>query len=166
MKRMFCPKCGAGEQTAEAYCKRCGEWLPDVDALNRPRLFRKRSREERIQKVRMLEAISTGLSLCAAGIIISILATGRNLEMLSLAAIACILVAVYQIANLYLGYTIQRPIDKSRETDDQIAQVETSQQQHQLDPASQTNFIHPQSVVENTTDLLEPIPRKSAREQP
>ena len=26
---MFCPGCGADGQTANAYCKRCGAWLPE-----------------------------------------------------------------------------------------------------------------------------------------
>ena len=26
---MFCPSCGADSQTANAYCKRCGAWLPE-----------------------------------------------------------------------------------------------------------------------------------------
>jgi hypothetical protein len=26
---MFCSSCGANSQTANAYCKRCGEWLPE-----------------------------------------------------------------------------------------------------------------------------------------
>ena len=26
---MFCPSCGAGDQAANAYCKRCGDWLPE-----------------------------------------------------------------------------------------------------------------------------------------
>jgi uncharacterized membrane protein YvbJ len=50
MKKMFCPKCGADDQGAESYCKRCGEWLPDLDAIRRPGLFRKRTREEKIRK--------------------------------------------------------------------------------------------------------------------
>ena len=47
-KNMFCPKCGAGGQSAESYCKRCGEWLLDLDAIRGPGLFRKRTREEKI----------------------------------------------------------------------------------------------------------------------
>ena len=27
---MYCSTCGADSQTAKAYCKRCGEWLPDI----------------------------------------------------------------------------------------------------------------------------------------
>ena len=28
---MFCPKCGAADQTAESYCRNCGQFLPDPD---------------------------------------------------------------------------------------------------------------------------------------
>ena len=27
---MYCPQYGAGNQNAKAYCKSCGEWLPDI----------------------------------------------------------------------------------------------------------------------------------------
>ena len=29
---MFCPKCGAAEQTVESYCRACGTFLPDFEA--------------------------------------------------------------------------------------------------------------------------------------
>jgi len=32
---MYCHKSGAGNQTAKAYCKSCGEWLPDLNARTR-----------------------------------------------------------------------------------------------------------------------------------
>ena len=28
---MFCPRCGAAEQTEESYCRQCGQYLPDPD---------------------------------------------------------------------------------------------------------------------------------------
>lgn len=34
---MFCPKCGAAEQTPNSYCRSCGVFLPDFDdEKNRP----------------------------------------------------------------------------------------------------------------------------------
>jgi hypothetical protein len=30
---MFCPKCGAAEQTQEAFCRRCGTYLPNLEKL-------------------------------------------------------------------------------------------------------------------------------------
>jgi hypothetical protein len=32
MDTLFCPKYGASDQSAEFYCSRCGEWLPDLAA--------------------------------------------------------------------------------------------------------------------------------------
>ena len=29
---MYCHKCGAANQSANAYCKSCGEWLPNLNA--------------------------------------------------------------------------------------------------------------------------------------
>jgi uncharacterized membrane protein YvbJ len=29
MSFMFCPSCGADGQAANAFCKRCGDWLPE-----------------------------------------------------------------------------------------------------------------------------------------
>jgi uncharacterized membrane protein YvbJ len=29
---MYCSICGADKQAPDAYCKRCGEWLPDIKA--------------------------------------------------------------------------------------------------------------------------------------
>ncbi|MEW6206997.1 MAG: hypothetical protein AB1631_01420 [Acidobacteriota bacterium] len=32
---MFCPKCGNADQKPEAFCRRCGIYLPDVDKLEK-----------------------------------------------------------------------------------------------------------------------------------
>ena len=158
---MFCPKCGAGDQTADSYCKRCGEWLPDMTALARPGLFRKRTREEKIRKMRILEAISAGLSLTSAAIIFSILATGRNTELLFLAAICGVVVAVYQVVNFYLGYNLQRRIDQSREDSTPQVSLPADNRLGQLNSADTSQIAQMHSVVDNTTELLDPVPRKA-----
>jgi hypothetical protein len=165
IKAMFCPKCGANAQSAESYCKRCGEWLPDFGALTRPRLFRKRTREEKIRKMRVLEAVSAGLSLTAAAIIISILAGGGDTQLLFLAAFCCVLVAAYQVVNFYLGYNLQKRIDQTRAepTDEIEAKVEN--RVPGLSAGDATSFVSAQSVVENTTELLEPVPREAKRNE-
>src|SRR5918997_7018442 len=111
---MFCPKCGAEAQSAESYCRRCGEWLPDIDALARPSLFRKSTREQKIRKMRILEAISAGLSLTSAAIIISVLAGGGETQLLILAVFCCLIVAAYQVVNFYLGHKLQQRVEQSR----------------------------------------------------
>ncbi|HWN11140.1 MAG TPA: hypothetical protein VNO50_18015 [Pyrinomonadaceae bacterium] len=163
MKTMFCPKCGADGQTAEAYCRSCGEWLPDIDALARPRLFRKLSRDEKIAKRRVLEMVSAGLSVTSAAVILSVLAGGNDLQILFLALICCVLVAVYQIVNFYLGHKIQRTIERSRaEVVHEIEEV-ADKRVETLGSADAISFVGRGSVVENTTELLEPIPRGAKR---
>ena len=161
---MFCPKCGADGQGAESYCKRCGEWLPDLDAVRSPGLFRQRTREEKIRKMRVLEAVSAALSLTAGAIIISVLVTGANVQLLSLAVLCCVVVAVHQIVNLYLGYKLNQRIDQSRSsTPDKIEAAEENV--GRLSAADTTPFVNRASVIENTTELLEPVPRKTKRDR-
>jgi uncharacterized membrane protein YvbJ len=62
-KRMFCPKCGANDQQTDSYCTRCGQWLPDMDNLNRPRFLWNKTPAQKIRKMRILEALSAGLSV-------------------------------------------------------------------------------------------------------
>lgn len=160
---MFCPKCGADRQTAESYCKRCGEWLPDLDAVRRGGLFRKRTRDEKIRKMRVLEAVSAGLSLTSAAIVTSVLVAGTDVQLLFLAAFCCVVVAVYQIVNFYLGYKLHERIDQSRtDTPDKINAAEETF--GKLSAADTTPFVNRASVIENTTELLEPVPRKTKRD--
>ena len=162
-KNMFCPGCGADGQTAESYCKRCGKWLPDVEALSRPGLFRKRTREEKIRKMRVLEAVSAALSLTAGAIITSVLVGGSDTQLLNLAVFCCIVVAVYQMVNFYLGYKLQQRIDRSRsELPDEIEGAEEAF--GTLNAADTTPFVNRASVVENTTEVLEPLSRKAKQD--
>jgi hypothetical protein len=160
-KSMFCPKCGAGDQAGDSYCKRCGEWLPDMDELAKPRLFRRRTRDEKIRKMRILEAVSAALSLTSAGIILSFLLRGGNIQLLFLAAMCGLIVAVYQIVNFYLGYTLQRRIDKSREEGSTTVNLPDANRAGQLNSADTFQTAHTQSVTENTTELLDRVPRKT-----
>jgi len=162
---MFCPKCGADEQSAESYCKRCGEWLPDLDALTRPGLFRKLTRQERIGKMRRLEAISAGLSFIALFVIMTVLTGGNDKQFLFLAAICCFLVAIYQLINLYFGYQLEKR-GAPRHTEEKPAIKANPAKSLQAAGEAQSNRLTGvSSVVENTTELLEPVPRVATRKQ-
>ena len=156
---MFCPKCGADAQNADSYCTRCGEWLPDLNSLTRPGLFRKRTREEKIRKMRVLEAISAGLALTAAAMIFAVLSGSGDTQLLFLSLLFCVIVAVYQIVNFYLGSTLQKKIEQSR------LKLETLPHKtaEQMGSGESTTFVNPQSVVENTTKHLDAVPRKVKR---
>lgn len=161
---MFCPNCGADSQSAESYCRNCGKWLPDIDALGKRRLFGKLTREQKVRKIRILEAVSAGLSLTSAAIIMSVL-TGGDVKLLFLAAFCCTIVAVYQGVNFYLGYKLQQKAVQSRvENTDETEQI-AEKKINILNAADTTQFVNQQSVIENTTELLEPefVSRKTER---
>ena len=156
---MFCPKCGADAQNAESYCTRCGEWLPDLNSLARPGLFRKRTREEKIRKMRVLEAISAGLSLTAAALIFAVISGTADTQLLFLSLLCCLIVAVYQIVNFYLGSTLQKKIEQSRLQPEPLPHKNGEQ----LSSGESTTFVNPHSVVENTTKHLDAVPRNVKR---
>ncbi len=107
----------------------------------------------------MLEAVSAGLSLTSAAIIISVLMGGGDTQMLFLAAFCCILVAVYQTINFYLGYKLQQNIDRTRvESTDQI-EANAGRRVKALSAADAAQLVNRHSVTESTTELLEPVPR-------
>ena len=158
---MFCPKCGAADQSAESYCKRCGDWLPDVEALTRPGLFRKRTREEKIRKMRVLEVVSAGLSLTAAAIISAVLFGSSDVQLLFLAFLCCLFVTVYQLVNFYLGQNLHQKINQSRVTETRT----TENRVGALNSGEPTTFVNRSTVVENTTERLEAIPRNAQRRE-
>ena len=162
---MFCPKCGADAQSADSYCKRCGEWLPDIDALARPRLFRKWTREQKIRKMRILEAISAGLSLAAAAIIIAFLRGGAETQLLILAVFCCFIVAAYQVVNFYLGHKLQQRVEQSRAGGAGEIKAGAAEGARALDAGDATQFVGGDSVVEGTTKLLERVPRPAKRDE-
>ena len=146
---MFCPKCGAADQNAESYCKRCGDWLPDVEALTRPGIFRKRSREEKIRKMRVFEAVNAGLSLTSAIVILAVLSGNSDAQLLFLSLLCCLFVAVYQVVNLYLGQNLHHKINQSRMKEMEAAENRVGA----LNSGDATTFVNQSSVVENTTEL-------------
>jgi membrane protein implicated in regulation of membrane protease activity len=128
-------------------------------------LFRCRTREERIRKMRVLEAVSAGLSLTAAAIIVSILTGGGDVQLLFLAAFCCLLVAAYQLVNFYLGYKLQERVGRSRADGTGEIEAGVGERSRALNPADTTPFVGGRSVTESTTELLEPIPREAKRDR-
>ncbi|MFZ1699252.1 MAG: hypothetical protein WBO10_13790 [Pyrinomonadaceae bacterium] len=161
--KMFCPKCGSAEQTPDSYCRQCGEWLPDLSAASRGR-FRTSTREQKVRRMRVLQMISTGLSLASALIIIHVVANGVDQEMLPLAAFCGFLVAVYQIISLILGYNVLSPKKAQSNESDALTTQVSSSQYASLKAADTQEFIKPDSVVENTTALLDHVPAGKYKE--
>jgi hypothetical protein len=107
--------------------------------------------------------ISVGLSLTSTLIIIHVVVNGVDQEMLTLAAVCGFLVAIYQIISLAIGYKVLSP--KNVGASQTIASTSElgANPPASLKAADTQEFIKPNSVVEDTTDLLEPIPRSQSK---
>jgi hypothetical protein len=160
MNPIFCPKCGASDQRPESYCRRCGQWLLDIDAPTQPRIFRKKTREEKIRKMRILEVVSAALAFTSAAIIFSVLSGSGDTSLLNLAGICCIIIAVYQAVNFYFGYTLQPKRNKDHVQGGREIEVRTKDLPHALDGYGDGRFIEMPTVTENTTELLRPKRRE------
>ena len=164
MKTIYCPQCGADSQNVESYCRRCGRWLPDIDALTRPKLFRKLSREEKIKKMRLLEIISAGLSFVSVVVMLSVLFGNNDKKFLFLGVICCLLVALYQLVNFYIGSKLG-----PKSTEERAEEIKAINAKPEPDVAMPkqidgNQFIEIPSAAEHTTELLD-APQAAKRTQ-
>lgn len=150
---MFCPKCGTREQSPESYCRNCGVWLVDPEA--NASIFRKSTPEQQIRKIRTLEVISIGMSLTSVAIIFAYLSAGLDRGLLFLAMTCGLVVIIYQLVNIFLGYKVTKNLPKQHRAE--IPQRDpTMVLEFPVDTARQLNT--PASVTDNTTELLDPVP--------
>jgi hypothetical protein len=113
---MFCPKCGADGQMADAYCKRCGEWLPDMPGIIRRALWGQGIKpEQRIKTMLIWQAVSTALALFS-GVIL--LANGANAggarRIVYIVSSICFVIAAIQVDNLFVGLRMRQTFKRSR----------------------------------------------------
>ena len=114
--------------------------------------------------MRVLEVVSAALSIMSAMIIV--FADPRDTYALKIALTCCLIVAAYQAINFYLGYKLHHRTERGR-TDDTNAVAGAAQATAPQLNAGDTNFFvrGAASAVENTTELLDPLPRKAQRDR-
>jgi hypothetical protein len=163
---MFCPKCGAADQSVDSYCKRCGEWLPDTSHLGRRRgRLTTRTPEQRNQKMRVLEAASFLAALASAFIIGAFVSGKLEKPALIIALDLSVITAVFQIVNFIIGRSLQKRLKQGRDDAEKDVALQPASERFQLQQADTSNLVQPASVTENTTAILEPIPRRARGEE-
>ncbi len=154
---MFCSKCGAPDQSPDAYCRACGDWIADPTALSRRNPFSPTTREEKLTKIRTLQLVGAGLSITSAAILLAFLFGDLDRGLLFLALACSVVVAFYQLANIYLGYKVSKTLP--RPPNQQPVQAPSAE----LVASPITRRLQtPASVVEGTTELLD---RELSREK-
>lgn len=160
---MFCPKCGKDEQMPESYCRQCGEWLPDF-AKRGVKSFGGDSPEESLNISLFLSAMSSIVALLlAVWMYATYLGRPGVPGIIYVTAAFLLAIAGWQASNFYVGWKLSQKLARRRKGDFTAQSNELNdarQANASLPPADDSQFIRPRaSVTENTTELLEPVPR-------
>jgi hypothetical protein len=137
---MYCSNCGASEQTPKTYCRHCGTWI----GSGRP--------EERITVMIVFNGLSALFAVIAA-IVLLLTQSGRLYATwaINLAATFCLIISVYQTLSFLFALNLRSRLKQGQENP---AKIE-SRTVLELKEADNAAFIRPQTVTENTTELLE-----------
>jgi hypothetical protein len=133
---MFCSNCGSAEQAPKSYCRKCGKWIGSAPP------------EERLTVMIIFNALSLLLAAVAA---IVLFAKPDGRWTINLAATFCLIISVYQALSFAFALNLKIRMRQVKKNSDKIEFKEPGQ----LPEADTASFIRPQSVTENTTELLE-----------
>src|SRR5262245_2473234 len=158
---MYCHKCGARNQTANAYCKSCGEWLPDLTkARNR---FGGETPQQQILINLFMSAFSTVAALISAiALYITYIGSGDAKWSVYLAAAFCVCIAGWQASSFFITLRLRNRLKSGRESVAQPAELNKPRSAPALNAADLSSFVNMASVTENSTELLDHI--KSSRD--
>jgi hypothetical protein len=117
---MFCLNCGAESQRVNAYCKRCGEWLPDLKSSRAKRGGEMPGQHSDVML--FLNGVSALVALCSA-VILYAKHLGGNVEMngsVALAASLCVSLAAWQVSAFLIGLKPRRRLKRRLENNQTI----------------------------------------------
>ena len=154
---MFCPSCGAADQSPNAYCKRCGEWLADKKSFGRRGASKP---EERMTVMIVFNALSALLALFSA---IALYATYLNTPeakwSVYVAGACCFVIAIHQMLSMAFALELKLRLKRGRADAGQATALEAVDSVPVLGAGETTQFVEAPLVTENTTELLEAVPR-------
>ena len=154
---MFCPSCGAASQSPNAYCKRCGEWLAERKHFGGRGASRP---EERMTTMMVFNGLSALLALFSA---IALYATYLNTPeakwSVYAAAACCLVIAVHQMLSMLFVLELKLRLKRAHDEGGGAIETKAPDTVPALGSGEATQFVNPPEVTENTTELLEKVPR-------
>jgi hypothetical protein len=153
-EEMYCSTCGAGEQHANAYCKRCGQWLPDIS--NRM-AFGGETPQQNIFTGLFMSGLSTVAALISAiALYATYLGTSDAKWSVYLAAAFCLCIAGWQASSFAVTLKLRRRMKQGHGTAGATAELGQNKPAQALPAGDSTAFVSVPPVTENTTELLQP----------
>ena len=159
---MFCPKCGAAEQSAKAYCKRCGEWLPEMGART-GRGFGGETPEQNIFTTLFFSALSSLAALFSAVALYATHTDGGKWSVYFAAGV-CLCIAAWQASSFAVGLKLRRRYKRGRSEAARADELGPARDRVALNPADTSQLFEVGSVTEGPTELFEPVPRVPGRD--
>lgn len=154
---MFCSNCGAADQSPNAYCKRCGEWLADKKSFGGRGASKP---EERITTMIVFNGLTVLLALFSA---IALYATYLNTPeakwSVYVAGACCFVIAIHQMFSLAFALELRSRLKRGHTDAGTTIVSESGDNAAALGSGKTTQFVDARSVTENTTELLEAVPR-------
>lgn len=151
---MYCPKCGAPDQTAKAYCKTCGEWLTDLNAKTR-NTFGGETPQQIVFTNLFMSAISTLAALFSAlALFLTYIGTSDAKWSVYIAGAFSICIAVWQASSFFATLRLRQRLKSGREAVPKPAELKPGTTPA-LNAADFNGFVDVTSVTENSTELLD-----------
>lgn len=162
---MFCPKCGKGEQTANSFCRQCGEWLPDMNSVNR-RGIAKMSPAKSAKLMLIFSIMCAALALAMAIILGATFGGGKDkmIPPIAVVFVFSILIAAWQIVNSVVGFQLYQHFKRGKNNSSETNELAAPATPNALTAADTNQFIRP-SVVEHTTERLVPIHNQNEKQK-
>ena len=158
---MFCPKCGKGDQTADSYCRSCGEFLigPAQHSLLMNRILGITNPEKQVKFTLTIDLVTAIVS----GFLLFFLMgyfdavhdrTGATTPpIVYLVYIFLGLVSAWQLLSFTVGTTYRKKLNAAKKT------LEQTDARPSLPEADQRN-VAANSITEQTTRNLDKLPRR------
>ena len=154
---MFCPNCGAADQSPNAYCKRCGQWLADKKSFGGHGASKP---EQRMTSMIVFNGLSALLALFSA---IALYATYLNTPeakwSIYVAGACCFVITIHQLFSLAFALEMKLRLKRGQTDAGQPVFTEASKNFGALGGGKTTPFVDAGSVTESTTEILEAVPR-------
>lgn len=149
---MFCPNCGKGDQEANAFCRQCGELLPDLDSGSGKKPV---SLTQRFEMLNVHFGISTVVAFGFGAFLIYLFFTGKTNEIAIASAIVFFIIGLWQIIGMINARQLKKRFerDKEDETDSAKKSLKPKDTAELLPEADFENIV-PKSVTEHTTKRL------------
>jgi len=154
---MFCPNCGAPDQSPNAYCKRCGEWLADKKSFGGRGASKP---EQRMTSMIVFNGLSALLALFSAiALYATYLDTPEAKWSVYVAGACCFVIAIHQMISMGFALELKLRLKRGHIEAGQTVVPEAANSIPALGNGETTQFVDARSVTENTTELLAAIPR-------